>query len=328
MNIRKIAIIGDGGWGTTLAILLYNKGYNIILWSPFRDYAKVLKEERENKRFLPGVKIHDSIFITSNSGDLEDNDFYIIAIPCQYLRAALSKFKGRLKGLFVSVVKGIENNTLKRPSEVIYETLGRSGLAVLSGPTIAYEVARGIPTTCVVSSEDEELTVELQKVFSTEKFRVYRSNDVIGVELGGALKNIIAIAAGISDGMGFGINTKAALLTRGLAEIMRFGVRMGAKSETFNGLSGVGDLATTCMSFHSRNRWCGEEIGKGKKVKEVLSQTKMVVEGVATTKSVYELSKRYKVEMPITEEIYKVLYEDKNPGDAVRGLMTRAPKSE
>lgn len=328
MLSKKVAVIGDGGWGTTLAILLYYKGYNIILWSAFSDYAEVLDRERENKKFLPGVKIPKDIRITGDSNTLGENDLYIIAVPCQYLRKALKNFAGIIRGSVVSAVKGIENSSLKRPSEVITDVLQKVNLSVLSGPTIAYEVVRGIPTTCIISSRDNRTACELQKIFSTEKFRVYTSNDIIGVELAGALKNIIAIAAGISDGMGFGVNTKAALLTRGLVEIARLGVKMGAGKETFNGLSGVGDLATTCMSFHSRNRWFGEEIGKGKSLKEVLSETKMVVEGVATTKSAYELAKRHKVEMPITEQIYQVLYKGKNPKEAVRELMTRAPKKE
>ncbi|MCK4462721.1 MAG: NAD(P)-dependent glycerol-3-phosphate dehydrogenase [Candidatus Omnitrophica bacterium] len=328
MLTKKVAIIGDGGWGTTLAVLLYYKGYNTTLWSAFSDYAEVLDKERENKKFLPGVKIPKNIRITSDLNTLEENDLYIIAVPCQYLRKTLKNFAGIIKRPVVSAVKGIENSSLKRPSEVITDVLGKLNLSVLSGPTIAYEVVRGIPTTCIISSEDNNTAYELQKIFSTEKFRVYTSNDIIGAELAGALKNIIAIAAGISDGMSFGVNTKAALLTRGLVEIARLGVEMGAGKDTFNGLSGVGDLATTCMSFHSRNRWFGEEIGKGKSLKKVLSETKMVIEGVATTKSAYELAKKYKVEMPITEQIYQVLYKGKNPKEAVRELMTRAPKSE
>ncbi len=328
MRNMRITIVGDGGWGSTLAILLHSKDYNISIWSAFSDYAEVLDKDRENKKFLPGIKIPKNIRITSDLNTLEENDLYIIAVPCQYLRKALKNFAGIIKGSVVSAVKGIENSSLKRPSEVITDVLGKLNLSVLSGPTIAYEVVRGIPTTCVISSEDNNTAYELQKIFSTEKFRVYTSNDIIGAELAGALKNIIAIAAGISDGMGFGVNTKAALLTRGLVEIARLGVEMGARKETFNGLSGVGDLATTCMSFHSRNRWFGEEIGKGKSLKEVLSRTKMVIEGVATTKSAYELAKRCNVEMPITEQIYQVLYKGKNPKKAVRELMTRAPKKE
>jgi len=328
MDKTKIAIIGDGGWGTTLAILFHNAGHKVGLWSVSKNYAKILDKTRINRKFLPGVKIPQDIEITSSEKALKGSDIYIIAIPCQFLRKSLKKFIGIIRGDTVSVVKGIENKNLKRPSEIISEVLDKIKLSVLSGPTIAYEVVRGMPATCVVASLYENLAQELQKIFSTDRFRVYTSSDIIGVETAGALKNIIAIAAGISDGLGFGINTKAAILTRGLVEIARLGVAMGAKKETFNGLSGVGDLATTCMSFHSRNRWLGEEIGKGAKLKEILKKTNMVVEGVATTRSAYELAKKYYVEMPITEQIYKVLYQGKNPKEAVRELMTRAPKGE
>ena len=213
-------------------------------------------------------------------------------------------------------------------SDIIYDCLGKQGLVVLSGPTIALEVANGAPTTVVAASDDTQLAKEVQDVFMTDRFRVYTSSDVIGVELGGSLKNIIAIAAGATDAMGFGANAKAALLTRGLVEIVRLGVAMGAKRETFYGLSGLGDLATTCISQYSRNRWLGEEIGKGKPLKSVLKETEMVVEGVATAKSAYDLAKKYKVEMPITSEIYKVLFEGKDPKKAVHELMTRTPKTE
>lgn len=230
--------------------------------------------------------------------------------------------------IFVSVTKGIENKTLKLMNELIVEILGNIPLVMLSGPTIALEVANGVPTTIVAASSDIELARAVQTVFSTDRFRVYTNNDVVGVEVGGSIKNVIAIASGISDGLGFGTNTKAALLTRGLVEIVRLGVAMGAKPETHYGLSGLGDLATTCMSSYSRNRWLGEEIGKGKKLKDVLGETEMVVEGVATAKSAHELSGKYKVDMPITQEIYKVLYENKDPKIAVQDLMTRSPKEE
>jgi glycerol-3-phosphate dehydrogenase (NAD(P)+) len=230
--------------------------------------------------------------------------------------------------VFVSVTKGIENDTLKRMSEVVAEVLGDIPIAVLSGPTIALEVVNGVPTTAVASSLDIDIAKGVQDIFLTESFRVYANSDVVGVELGGALKNIIAIAAGITDGLGFGTNAKAALLTRGLVEIARLGAAMGAKRETFYGLSGLGDLTTTCISPYSRNRWLGEEIGRGKRLKDVLKETEMVVEGVATAQSAFELSKKYRVEMPITAEVYNVLYKNKNPKQAVRDLMTRSPKTE
>ena len=328
MSTKKIAILGDGGWGTTLAILLKNNGNHVTLWSPFDEYAGFLSRHRENKKFLPGIRIPKEIDIVSSPDAVKKRDFYIIAVPCKYLRKTLTQFAGRINGPVVSVIKGIETTSLKRPSEMIRDVMKGAKLAVLSGPTIAFEVARGLPTTCVVSSKDSAYAKELQEIFSNAQFRVYTSKDVTGVELGGALKNIIAIAAGISDGIGLGVNTKAAILTRGLVEISRLGVKMGAKKETFNGLSGVGDLATTCMSPYSRNRSLGEDIGKGKKLKEILDNTKMVIEGITTAKSAYALAKKYKVDMPITEQIYKVLYENKDPKIAVRDLMTRTPKSE
>ncbi len=328
MKNNKIAVIGDGGWGTTLAILLHNKNYEVVLWSAFSDYASVMAAKRENTKYLPDIKIPEGVKITSGIQDLKGAAYYIVAVPCRFLKDTVSKFKGVIEAPVISVTKGIDTVTLKRPSETIVQELGDVRLAVLSGPTIAYETARGVPTTCVAASPDANLAFDVQQLFCSDTFRIYRSTDVTGVELAGALKNIIAIAAGVADGMGFGANTKAAILTRGLVEIARLGVKMGAREETFNGLSGVGDLATTCMSLHSRNRWFGEQIGKGKKMADVLGTTNMVVEGITTTESAHKLAVKYQVEMPITEEIFKVLYEGKDARKAVRDLMTRLPKSE
>jgi glycerol-3-phosphate dehydrogenase (NAD(P)+) len=328
MSNKDIAIIGDGGWGTTIALLLHSKGYNITLWGAFNNYIKILSSKRENLKFLPGVKLPEGINFTADIEDLKNKDLYVVAVPSQYLRGVLKKFRALSIPRVVSLTKGIEVGSLKRPSEIISELLGNVSIASLSGPSISNETARGIPTTVTIASTDSEFARECQDVFLTERFRAYTSNDLVGVELGGALKNIIAIAAGISDGLGFGTNTKAAILTRGLVEITRLGMAMGASKETFSGLSGLGDLATTCMSRDSRNRWLGEEIGKGKTLKDVLGNTEMVVEGVMTTKSACELSKKHDVEMPITEKIYEVLYREKNPRDAVRELMTRSPKGE
>jgi len=328
----KIAILGDGGWGTTLAILLSDKGYKVNLWSAFSDYAKYLDENRENIKFLPGVRISREIFITSDTKKAMDGaDVIVLAVPSQFLRSVIEKlapsdFKDRL---VISVIKGIEIQTLKRISEVIEEMLGDVNIAVLSGPSIALEVANGIPTTVVAASRpNTNFAKAAQELFTADRFRVYTSNDIIGVELGGALKNIIAIAAGINDGLGFGSNSKAALMVRGMVEITRLGAAMGANSQTFWGLSGMGDLITTCVSPYGRNRWFGEEVGAGKKPQDVLKETSMVVEGYATTKAAYELSKRYKTEMPITENMYGVLYQGKKPEEAVSGLMARQPKSE
>ncbi|MDP2943139.1 MAG: NAD(P)H-dependent glycerol-3-phosphate dehydrogenase, partial [Candidatus Omnitrophota bacterium] len=250
----------------------------------------------------------------------------------QYMRDVARRLKDIRTGfadkIFVSVSKGIENKTLMRMSEVVREILGPVKIGVLSGPTISYEVARGLPTTVVAASEDEDTAKEIQDLFMADNFRVYTNNDIIGVELGGSLKNVIAIAAGISDGLGFGVNTKAGLLVRGIVEVARLGIKMGARQDTFYGISGLGDLMTTCVSSHGRNRWFGEEIGKGKKPQDVLKATEMVVEGAVTAKSCYELRKKYDVEMPISEQIYAVIYEGKDPKAAVRDLMTRERKAE
>lgn len=331
MKINNICVIGDGGWGTTLAILLSKKGFNVTLWGAFPDYIEILKSGRENIKFLPGIRIPQAIKLTHMLDEaLRGKELVILAVPSQFMRGVLTmlKMEDASGKIFVSVTKGIENKTLKTMSEVICDCLGQIKLAVLSGPTIALEVANGAPTTAVAASDDLGAAKDLQDIFMTERFRVYTSSDVIGVELGGSLKNIIAIAAGTLDALGFGTNAKAALLTRGLVEIVRLGVAMGAKKDTFYGLSGLGDLTTTCISQYSRNRWLGEEIGKGKKLKDVLKETDMVVEGVATSKSAYDLSKKYNVEMPITKEIYSVLYENKDPKRGVHDLMTRSPKTE
>lgn len=329
--IKNISVIGDGGWGTTLAIVLHKKGYKIKLWSVFKDYAGFLDKKRINTKFLSGVKIPKGILITNNLKEAAlDADLIILAVPSQYLRNVLIKLKiyNQPNKIFLSVVKGIETTTLKRMSEVICDVLGRVKIAVLSGPTIAHEVAHFIPTTAVVASKDIKLAKEIQGILITDRFRVYTNSDVIGVELGGSLKNIIAIACGISDGLRFGTNTKAAILSRGLAEITRLGVVLGAEAKTFSGISGLGDLVTTCISPFSRNRYVGEQIGRGRRLKDILKDTEMVAEGVPTAKSAYFLSCKYKVDMPIAKEIYLVLYKNKSPIKAVDDLMSRRRKSE
>lgn len=331
-RIRKITILGDGGWGTTLAILLAKKGFQVTLWGAFEDNIACIQRKKINQKFLPGIKIPHSIALTSDlPAAVAKAQLIVLAVPSQFIRQVVRRlaFLPKEEIPLVSVIKGIETKTLRRMSEVIHQELGRAvKLTVLSGPTIALEVARGIPTTAVVSSLDKRLAESVQRVFITGRFRVYTNSDVVGVELGGSLKNIIAIACGISDGLGFGTNTKAALLARGLAEMSRLGMAMGAKKETFSGISGLGDLVTTCISQHSRNRFVGEQIGKGKKLKDVLSRMDMVAEGVPTAKAGYLLSKRYKVSMPITEQVYLVLYKNKSPLKAVNDLMTRERKSE
>ena len=254
-----------------------------------------------------------------------------MAIPSQYMRQVLKCAKNydiSRKSSFLSVTKGLETDTLLRMSQVIQEELGKIRLAVLSGPTIAYEVIRGIPTTAVIASQHKDLRMFIARLFNSDRFRIYTNQDVIGVELGASLKNIIAIACGISDGLGFGTNAKAALLSRGLAEISRLGIKMGAGATTFSGISGLGDLVTTCISPFSRNRYLGEQIGKGKTVKQVLAKMKMVAEGIPTTQAAYRLANKYKVDMPITKEVYLVLYRNKNPRKAVKDLMKRSLKEE
>lgn len=329
----KILILGDGGWGTSLAKLLADKGFDVTMWGAFKDNINLINKKGENKKFLPGISVPKSIKLTYELKTACDGkDLIILAIPSIYLRNILRKIKNnayRSKDkIFLSVVKGIETVTLKRISEVIYEELGNIKLAILSGPTIAQEVSRGIPSTAVIASSDINLRKYLQGIFSTDKFRIYTNSDIVGVELGGSLKNIIAIACGISDGLGFGTNTKAAILSRGLAEISRLGVAMGARMSTFSGISGLGDLVTTCISPYSRNRFVGEQIGKGKSLKQIKKGMQMVAEGISTAESTYSLSLRFKVDMPITREVYFVLYQNKSPLKAVRDLMCRKMKEE
>ncbi len=331
-KINKITVLGDGGWGTTLAILLSQKGYEVRLWGAFAGYVRQLNKTRINAKFLPGIRIPSRILITADIAcAARDANIIVLAVPSQYFRNVLKQYRSQSKlnkCIYASVTKGIEIGSLRRMSEVIHQELGPVPCAVLSGPTIAHEVAYGVPSAAVVASRDERVARKLQDVFMTEAFRIYINDDVTGVEIGGSLKNIIAIACGVSDGLVFGANTKAAILSRGLTEISRLGLAMGAKLNTFSGLSGLGDLVTTCISSFSRNRSVGEQIGKGKTLQEVLAHMQMVAEGIPTTKSVFELSKKYGVYMPITKEVYAVLYQGKSARKAVKDLMTRAKKAE
>jgi len=330
--VEKISVIGAGSWGTTLSILLARKKRNVEIYSVERKHNLSLQRDRENKLFLKGIKFPPSLKVNLSLKEALENRIIVIAIPVKFLRKIVKRIKrvgiqGKEK-IFVSVAKGIETSSLLTPSAIIKEELGEVKVGVLSGPTIAKEVVKGIPTTCVIASQDITLAKSLQEIFTTDRFRVYVHDDVLGVELGGALKNIIAIACGIADGLGLGTNTKAALITRGLAEIIRLGKKMGADSLTFNGISGLGDLTTTCFSPYSRNRFIGEEIGRGKKLKDILQKMKMVAEGVETVKSAFSLSKKFDVEMPITHQVYYVLYKNKSPQRAVDDLMNRPLKSE
>lgn len=328
------AILGAGGWGTTIATVLFNNGHNVTLWEYDKQYSELLFNKRVNELFLPGFRIAEDIFITN---DLEqavsDKHFIVIAVPSQFIRSVLIRidYERIKKAIIVNLSKGIEINSLKRVSEVIldvYPDFDDNRIVTISGPSHAEEVSRKIPTALVAASHSLETARFIRAEFMNPYFRVYSTDDLIGVELGGSLKNIIAIAAGLSDGAGLGDNTKAALMTRGIAEISRLGVAMGARPETFSGLSGIGDVIVTCMSKHSRNRFVGIEIGKGKTLNQVLSEMKMVAEGVDTSKSVYFLSQKFNIETPICNEIYKVLFEDKNPLMATTDLMTRDAKEE
>ena len=331
-NKLYITVLGDGGWGTTLAVLLTGKGFNVTIWGAFAENIESMNESRLNQKFLPGIKIPKEVNLTSDlKSAVQNKDIIILAVPSQYMRSVLKKLKTLdypRRAIYLSVAKGIEMGTLKRISEVIRSELGNVKLAVLSGPTIACEIARGIPAVAVIASHNLKVRNYLQSIFMTERFRIYTNADVIGVELGGSLKNIIAIACGVSDGLGFGANTKAAILARGLAEITRLGVAMGAKASTFSGISGLGDLVTTCISPHSRNRFVGEKIGKGKTMQQIISHMQMVAEGVPTAKSARSLSLKYKVDMPIVKEVCNVLYKNKDAFRAFKDLMARKSKKE
>lgn len=325
----KTAVIGSGGWGTAISLLLASKGNDVYLWSWQQEETDRLNKDRENKEFLPGVAFPDNIFCTHNMGEcVEGAEVIVTAVPSPATRTTARELSQFVKEgqKIVNISKGLEGSL--RLSEVYAEEIPQANISVMSGPSHAEEVSRGLPTTNVIASKDIETAKELQGIFMKENFRVYTADDIIGVELGGSLKNVIALCAGISDGLGYGDNTKAALMTRGLAEIARLGIKMGAKEETFMGLSGIGDLIVTCTSMHSRNRRAGILIGQGKTLKQTLDEVHMVVEGVNTAAAAYELSKKYNVEMPIVEEAYKVLFEDKSPREAVNILMTREKKGE
>lgn len=328
----QFAVLGDGAWGTAIALLLVqNPAHRVTLWSAREENARILRERRENARLLPGVPIPESVQLTMDIGEaVAGADLWISAIPTVFLRKTLKPLASSLpdRKPVLSLSKGLEIHTFKRPTEILSEILGIERLAVLSGPSHAEEVSRGLPASVVVASAELELASWIQHHFNSDRFRVYTNLDVLGVELAGALKNIIGIAAGISDGLGLGDNAKAALLTRGMVEMARFGVALGAEYDTFTGLAGLGDLITTCMSVHGRNHHVGERLGRGEKLPAILAGMSMVAEGVYTTKSVYDKSHMMGLEMPITTEVYRVLYEEKDPRAAVTDLMLRRPKRE
>ena len=329
--MAKAGVLGAGRWGTALSVLICDNGHQVTMWSIDENEVKMLNEKREHETKLPGVKLPDQLIVT---GDLEDTvkgkDFLVLAVPSPFTRSTAAKMSPCVTDgqIIVDVAKGIEESTLMTLSQQIRQEIPQADVAVLSGPSHAEEVGRRLPTTCVIGATTRKTAEYLQSMFISKVFRVYTSPDILGIELGGSLKNVIALAAGIADGLGYGDNTKAALITRGIAEIARLGVKMGGKIESFTGLTGIGDLIVTCASVHSRNRKAGYLIGQGRSVQEAMDEVKMVVEGVYSAKAAAKLAEKYQVSMPIVEEVNKVLFEGKAPARAVDDLMMRESRSE
>jgi len=327
----KICVLGDGGWGTALAIVLHRNGHSVTVWGPFPDYSRVVEESRHNTKYLDGVDLPDGLRFTADHDEaVRSADGIVIAVPSKFYRDVMEQFKGRVspKTMAVSVTKGLDVETHGRMSDVAQEVLGLESMSVLSGPSHAEEVARGVPSAVVIACPDHDAAIRFQALFNSAAFRVYTSTDIIGVELGGAMKNVIAVAAGISDGIGFGDNTKAALVTRGLAEISRLGTALGAQPATFAGLSGIGDLIVTCMSRLSRNRGVGELLGSGKSLEEIMASMEQVAEGVWTCVTAKELGQNQGLDLPITREVHAVVHDGKDPEKAVQDLLSREPKPE
>lgn len=337
VDVNKVAVIGAGSWGTAIAGVLAGKGLQTVLWGHNEEHVVALKNERENKRYLPGHPFPESLNIEADLKEAATGaDVVCMVVPSHGYRAVFEKLVPYLKtgASIVSAVKGIENSSLMTMTQVMRDTLGSAQtaknltLSVLSGPSFAKEVAQGLPTLVTIGCDEIEKAVFLQNVFVSERFRVYAAQDIIGLEISAALKNIVAIAAGISDGLGYGLNSRAALVTRGLAEITRMGVAMGADPVTFSGLSGIGDLVLTCTGDLSRNRTVGLKLGEGKKLSQILDEMEMVAEGVKTTKSVHDLVSKMEVEMPILDQVYQILYKGKGCSKAVSDLLTRDLKVE
>ena len=327
----KIGVLGAGSWGTALAKVLGINGHDVMLWSALPAEIEMIKTHRELIDKLPGVKIPDNVVATTDLEETcKEKELLVFAVASPFVRATAKKAAQYIKNgqLIVNVGKGIEADTLDTLTDIIEEEIPQCEIAVLSGPSHAEEVSREIPTTCVVGAKTEKSALLIQDIFMNDKFRVYTSPDIIGIELGGSIKNVIALAAGIADGLGYGDNTKAALMTRGIAEISRLGIAMGGKVETFSGLSGVGDLIVTCMSQHSRNRKAGYLIGQGLSMDEAMKEVKQVVEGVYSAKATLQLSKKYNIDMPIVEQVCKILFEGKSPKEAVSDLLLRDKRSE
>lgn len=329
--MAKVAVIGAGSWGIALSVLLTNNGHQVTVWSAIEEEIQLLNEKREHVDKLPGVRLDDSMTFTT---DLEESivgkDLVVLAVPSPYVRSTAKRMKVYIsdKQIIVNVAKGIEENTLMTMSAIIEDEIPQSTVAVLSGPSHAEEVGRGTPTTIVVGAKTKKVALEVQSIFMCDVFRVYTSSDVQGIELGAALKNVVALAAGIADGLGYGDNTKAALITRGITEIGRLGIAMGSRFETFAGLSGIGDLIVTCASKHSRNRRAGMLMGQGYTMEEAMKEVNMVVEGVYSTKAAIGLAKKYQVSVPIIEQVHAVLFENKSADEAVKDLMFRDARTE
>ena len=331
MSIQRTAIVGAGGWGTALAILWAKRGNDVILWGNDPDRAAKLRASRENADYLPGVKLPDSVRVTSDMAECAGADLIVFVTPSMALRAVGARLREALsnsKPILLSGTKGIEHGSGLRMSEILSAIFPDSTIAVLSGPNLAAEIARDLPTAAVLGCRNPECAEELQSYLGSERFRIYSSDETIGIELGGALKNVFAIAAGVSDGFGLGDNSKAALVTRALAELLRLGTAMGGNPRTFYGLSGAGDLIATCFSQHSRNRRLGERIGRGETLAQIAAGTHMVAEGVPTAKSAYECARKLNIETPIIDQIYSILHQGKRPDQALQELLGRDQKSE
>lgn len=329
--MKKVAIIGNGGWGTALGLVCSENGHDVTIWGPFPDEIASIVRERRNTLFLPDVPIPDGISWTADRKQaVQAADFVVLAVPTRYFRPVLESFANVVpsSSLLVTVAKGLDTDSHERMSSVTADILGHAPVAALSGPSHAEEVARGIPTAVTVACEDVERGIAFQDLFSNAHFRIYTSDDVVGVELGGALKNVIAIAVGVSDGLGFGDNTRAALITRGLAEMTRLGTALGASPATFAGLSGMGDLIVTCTSKLSRNRAVGERIGRGEKVDDIIAGMKQAVEGVWNSACASALAREHNIDMPVTAEVRAIIHEGKDPRDAVSSLLSRSVKPE
>lgn len=329
--MAKVSVIGSGSWGTALAWLLCNNGHNVTLWSFLEKENDMFVKYRENVDKLPGVKLQESIQFTSDLKEaIEDKELMVLAVPSTAVRSTARNMNQFVKPgqIIVDVAKGVEESTLMIMTDIIEQEIPQANVAVLSGPSHAEEVGKGLPTTIVAAAHDMETAEHIQNMFMSPVFRVYTSQDMLGVEIGAALKNVVALAAGIADGLGFGDNTKAALITRGIAEISRLGIAMGAKASTFTGLSGIGDLVVTCASVHSRNRRAGVLMGQGYSMQEAMDEVHMVVEGVYSAKAAAKLAEKYNVEMPIVSAVNQILFEGKSASSAVLDLMLRVKKEE